>query len=294
MNVTTAKGTEFTINCVKPEVFANHFGEAAPLGLALRGQNEDGPWLIFDSKNTFYGRFDNDDCDAQQTGVHSIYQSSTPENSRSIIGILLQYIAVDSAIAQVTPPQPSDKRKDRDIADIKSILEGLNSEDSDVRIESRIQLSQRTSWADLAITESNWNIVSGSYRDDLGRLIAWNDAVKRDQSAGSRLIRTLGKDKIEHVIYLTGHQDITMRIAATAFLSKLLADAAGIEWINSGPQTYGDGGKLTPQPPLQLTPKEGGTDGNVVTSYNNNISKVSYMILVRSVKTVQISCGVPI
>ena len=274
VNVTTAKGTEFTINCVKPEVFANHFGEAAPLGLALRGQNEDGPWLIFDSKNTSYGRFDNDDCDAQQTGVHSIYQSSTPENSRSIIGVLLQYIAVDSAIAQVTPPQPSDKSKDRDVADIKAILEGLNSDDSNVRIGSRIQLSQRTSWADLAITESNWNIVSGSYRDDLGRLIAWNDAVKRDQSAGSRLIRTLGKDKIEHVIYLTGHQDITMRIAATAFLSKLLADTAGIEWINSGPKTYGDGGKLTPQPPLQITPKEGGTDENIVASYKSDVSKV--------------------
>ncbi len=273
VNVTTAKGNEFTINCVKPEVFANHFGEAVPLALALRAQNEDGPWLIFDTKNTSYGRFDNDDCDAQQSGIHSIYQSSTPENSRSIIGLLLEYVGVGSAIAQVTTPQPSDKDNDGNIADIKAILEGLNSDDANIRIGSRIQLSQRTSWADLAFTESNWNTVSGSYRDDLGRLIAWNRAVKRDPSAGSRLIRTLGKDKIEHVIYLTGHQDITMRTEATAFLSKLLADTAGVEWINDGGQTYGDKGKLNPQPPLQTTPKDGGTEQNVVASYNNDISK---------------------
>ena len=60
-------------------------------------------------------------------------------------------------------------------------------------------------------------------------MIAWNDAIKNDLLAGPMLVEALGSDKIDYLIDLTGHTDITMRTEATSLLSKLLVSTANVK-----------------------------------------------------------------
>jgi hypothetical protein len=231
INVTTFDGKEFTIDCVPPDLLGAHLGELKRMQIALRRTAKDDEWFVYDATNKRFGTFNSSDCVTSPPNA-SPGKAAALEKSNPILAVFApahgsvpDWFSVRKAFAQA---QQDSKSNTSDAArkDLTTTLGGLNSEDPNVRIWARTQLSNTSNKDDFKLVVDTWNVGESSYRDDLGRLVAWNTSIKKDPATGTTLLSVLGSDKtddkIKYVIGLTGYPDLTMRSQATTLVGQLL------------------------------------------------------------------------
>jgi hypothetical protein len=107
-------------------------------------------------------------------------------------------------------------------ASTADLLTALESESSDVRAAARDQLAKARDRSAYQTMTASWNVDRSSYRADLGRLVAWNSAIRQNREAAVPLSAALSPEQIAYLVRLTGHGDKTMRFNATEALSWLL------------------------------------------------------------------------
>jgi hypothetical protein len=202
LNITNMAGEspqEFYIYCVPSSILSSHFGDITRLDLSIRKEGEE--WKLFDRLNKGYGQH-SDDCGA-------------PTRASTQKGSSIFNFGLSSAFAQ-TP----------DSAQLDQLILDLNASDSDARASARHDLSLFSDKESLRRTTESWNTMESSYRDDLGRLVAWNWAIKNNKTTASNLVDVLGRDKTNYLIALSGYPDQTMRSQANSLLRSLMVETA--------------------------------------------------------------------
>lgn len=228
LNITNKPGVdpqEFYIDCISTDLVRQHLGDAIALGLTIRPDPATRAWYLYSGMKKF-GKFNNDDCDADDKSAGKASLSMPDGNANGSIfawtGMLF-----GPAYAQTVPSKGAADKKAEIKAPtkdetIREILAELKSSDADTRLEARSVLSFQNDTISLKLVADSWNTQNSSYRDDLGRLVAWNSAIKQDMTTGGRLTDAMGEDRIRYVVALTGYPDQTMRSQATTLVARLL------------------------------------------------------------------------
>ena len=209
--VTNKSGTdpqEFYIYCIPTSILANHLGDLTRLDLSVRNDQQQAEWRLFDKSNNAYGQ-DNDDCSAPKHVTSNV--------SRPRFQLGLSFAHAQTTIGVV---KPSDV--------LGQYIFDLNAQDSDTRESACREISLLDDKASLRFTVDLWNIKDSNYRDDLGRLVAWNLAVKNNKAVVPDLLDVLDVDKTKYLIALSGYPDQTMRSQANSLLTLLATQAAPI------------------------------------------------------------------
>jgi hypothetical protein len=121
---------------------------------------------------------------------------------------------------------------------VRDLIAALDSDNSDQRQAARVGLSKQNQISALRTAVAAWDIQKSSYRQDLGLLVAWTEAIHEDHETGIRLLESLSAEQVTYMLALAGHPDLTMRVNATQLIG-LLLEASGSPVGNCSPPRCG-------------------------------------------------------
>jgi len=209
----------FSINCLNADLLTSHAGKPSPLTLTVRaeGLQSDNPsWFVYDARNKKVGRYNDDDCGRDENASSVTFRLDTPNRADKWLRANLPGGLFGTAYAQSG-------------TNLKELLGALNSDSSDLRVASRIELSKLSRPDQLKSILDSWDIKTSSYRQDLGLLTAWNTAITADRATAVKIAQAFSPAQMAYLVALTGYPDQTMRYGATRLLSWFVQAAA---WPN--------------------------------------------------------------
>jgi hypothetical protein len=206
---------ESYIGCITTDLIKPRQGSTDWINLSIEKDAESKVYRLrhnLDGKE--YGEFGSPNCREQGRGRPKAADASKPTR---IAGKVLDWI--DAGIATPAFAGKGSKSKGPGVGDL---IKALEAESSDVRAEARDQLSEYADPASLALMTSTWDIKKSSYRGDLGRLVAWTNAIRENRDTAALVSVALSPEQLAYVVQLTGHPDKTMRYNATEVVSWML------------------------------------------------------------------------
>lgn len=191
---------EIYIGCIDSKLFGDRMGGEAETVLTLEPVGNEGKYELVDNETgRAIGQFNQKRCGAEP----KIDLIPIDEVSFNLFSISA-YAGVDEA------------------AIVQEAIPRLDSEDASQRDDARTQLAALEQPESYRAVASSWNIRESSYRQDLGRLIAWSSAIKRDRKTAVYIANSLSPEQLSYLAQLTGQGDITLRQSATEVLHRLL------------------------------------------------------------------------
>ena len=159
------------------------------------------------------GEFGGPNCRAGMTGRPKA-ASAPPSPVHAVLERIGTAFGM-AALANKAPKRP----KAPSVADL---IRALEAESSEIRASARDDLAEARDAASLAQMTSSWSIDKSSYRGDLGRLVAWTNAIRDERETAVSLSAALSTEQLGYLVRLTGHADRTMRYNATELVSWML------------------------------------------------------------------------
>lgn len=207
---------EKEIKCLNVGLLEKELGQEQRVQWSIRADGNE--LRLFDEQGGAHGQGPGAICGspAAEKPVHSVERDVPQSSGRSVrmASVLAEYV-IPGALAQ-------DAGKTGQ-ANIPELVSSLNSENIDQRQMARISLAKDTDIVALRIMTGLWDVNRSSYRQDIGLLTAWSDAILyQDRGSAQRLIETLSSEQVRHIVALAGADDQTMRARATQLLALLL------------------------------------------------------------------------
>lgn len=127
-----------------------------------------------------------------------------------------------------------------EVGSVENALMLLESESPQQRDAARDFLAKSAGPDDWAAMTQSWNIGQSSYRGDLGRLVAWVTAIRKDRRKAVEIGKSMTNDQFAYTLQLAGYGDSTMRSWATEFVSWQLQASAWTNGLTDRTKTYSD------------------------------------------------------
>lgn len=192
-----SKDNDIYIGCIDSSLFGSRMGEDREVALTLEPDGNEGKYALIDNEtNQPIGRFNERRCS-------SAPGEAPPKDVTFDFLSMKAYAADESAI-------------------ISDALARLDSDDASQRDDARTQLAGLTLPESYTAVARSWHIEDSSYRQDLGRLVAWSEAIKLDRKNAVYIAQSLSPEQLSYLVQLTGQGDITLRQQATEVLHRLL------------------------------------------------------------------------
>lgn len=209
------KPRELFFNCISAGYFRDAIKRGGNLSLELDQIDADTFRLIDTARGKEIGRMNEFQC-----------------------GETVSYVGAGKEIGIASWLSLAANAQDMKSDEILRAIELLESDQSDQRYFAREQLGSLQEPNEFRIVTESWNVNESSYRADLGRLVAWSEAIFRDRAAAVTLAESLSSYQMEYLVQLTGQGDITMRQLATEVLHRLLETTS---WPNGPSAEHAEG-----------------------------------------------------
>jgi hypothetical protein len=194
-----SKTKEFYIGCIDSKLFSKDLGGDKDIILALEPVGAEGEFKLIDNDTgDTVGRFNQKRCSSEPK------TDQVPAHEVSFDFLSMEAYAMDEA--QV----------------VQDALGQLDSEDPAQRDDARTQLALLDQPQSYQAIAQSWNIQQSSYRQDLGRLVAWSSAIERDRKTAVYIADSLAPEQLAYLAQMTGQGDFTLRQYATEVLHRLL------------------------------------------------------------------------
>ena len=194
--------SEISFNCIDSSIFRRAIHNYSDIVFRLRLDKYRSSYQLIDTSTSRpVGRINDYACGAQSSGPMGHAAG------------LLDFLSVPAMAGDLSSTGPEA---------ISKSIELLDSEDASLRNLARQQLGKATDPAEYQIIAKTWDITKSTYREDLGRLIAWSAAIGRDRANAVRIAESLSPAQLEYLVQLTGQSDYTTRQISTELLHRLL------------------------------------------------------------------------
>jgi hypothetical protein len=204
------------IGCISVDLLKSRMKSGGSINLTVQKDSEKKLYRLKDNlDDKEYGEFGSPNC-REQRGNHPKAARTRPStqfatnDAASWFGSMFSIQARAGKMPKAKSPG------------VSQLIQDLESDSTDVRASARDDLGDRTDASSLALMTSTWEIQKSSYRADLGRLVAWTNAIRDNRDAAPLIAGALSPDQLAYVVQLTGHPDKTMRYNATEVLSWML------------------------------------------------------------------------
>lgn len=112
--------------------------------------------------------------------------------------------------------------QDAEANGLREAIRSLEAEDAAQRDFARAHIGTLKTAGEFQLVADSWDISSSTYRQDLGRLVGWSEAISRDRRNAVYIAQSLSKPEFQYLVQLTGQGDFTLRQFATEVLHRLL------------------------------------------------------------------------
>jgi hypothetical protein len=195
------------IGCIPIEVLKARLGSKSLVNFSIEKKGED--YYLHDRhESRSHGIAGSTNCPEGQPLRLDI--GELPGRAIAVTWDLIAAAITRPAMAQAASPK------------ISELIRALESEDSDARVVARDELAKYGDLESLKEMTKDWDVRSSTYRGDLGRLVAWLSAIRRNRAVAVPLVMALTDEQVSYIVRLTGHDDRTMRLNATEILMWLL------------------------------------------------------------------------